>query len=116
MRHLDSLPRILPDDKLGSVRWPVQRSDDLELPLRIIQGKTVQQLLLDPLTLVVCRDYDTDRRLVISLVYRPPGKRAQYREHCGIPEVHVNNEDEAEPEDGFHHHFDYSTVTLLARF
>src|SRR6266403_781672 len=116
MRHLDSLPRILPDHKLGSIRRPVQRSDDLELALRIIQRKTVQQLLLDALTLVMCCNYDADRRLVISLLYGPPGKPAEYREHCGIPEVHVNDEDEAEPEDGFHHYLDYSTVTLLARF
>src|SRR6266850_1903458 len=116
MRHLDPLLGILPDDKLGSIRRPVQPNDDLKLALRIIQRETVQQLLLDSLTLVVCGNHNADRRLVISLSYGPAGKHAQHPEQCGVPEVHVNDEDEAEPEDGFHNHLDYSTVTLLARF
>src|SRR5262249_20476684 len=102
MNHFDALGYVFPNDKFRSIRRSVQRNDDLELALRIVQGEAIPQLGFNGLPFVVRRNNERHRWLPVLFFHRPRRDTSPQQENSGIAEVDVEHECEAEPEERFY--------------
>src|SRR5688572_15165532 len=99
MNKLDALRHVLPNQKLRSICRSVERHNDLELLLWIIQREAILELGFDSLSLIVRRDDNADRRFPVLLLHRPCGHAPPKHKKSGISEVDIEDDGEAEPEE-----------------
>src|SRR5262245_11065065 len=102
MNQFDSLRYVLPNDKFRTICRSIQRHDDLELALRIVQGEAIPQLGFNTLPFVVRRNDEGHRWLPVLFFHTPRRDTPPQQENSGIAEVDVEHECEAEPEERFY--------------
>src|SRR5438093_5946037 len=102
MDHFDALGDVFPNHKFRTIRRSIQRNNDLELALGIVQREAIPQLCFNGLAFVMRRDYECDRRLPVFLFYGEWRDASPDQENRGIAEIYVEHECEAEPEHDLH--------------
>src|SRR5439155_12851045 len=88
----DSLRYERPEKKLRTVSRAIQRNDDLQLFLWIIERKTILDFLLQALPLVVRGDDNADRGLPVFFVNRPAYHTPRQSQQARITEIDIADE------------------------
>src|SRR5687768_3422396 len=104
MEHLYSLAAVLLHHEIRAVDRAVQRYDNLQFVLRVVELQAVSDLCLDVLPFVVRRYQQGYRGFPMTFADRLPPNPAQYPEQRRIADIDIENKSEGEPEDRFSHH------------